>query len=115
MTVNELKQVLDSIAWEEQIDFELSERECGQVSERTNALESKISQIARSLSPALLNELQQDEGYVAWTLRLSPKVPGDRQFERARPYLQHPDATVRYWAVRIIEHIDRPDAAPKDR
>ena len=115
MSVSELKEILDRLAWQEQVDFEMSERDCDQISERTHALESQISEIARGLSPSLLNELQQDDGYVAWALRLSPYVPGDRQRDRARLYFQHPAATVRFWANRIIERMDRPNAAPKDR
>ena len=114
MTVNELKQVLNNMAWEEQIEFEMSERDCTQFSERPAALERKVRQVARNLNSTLLDELQQDEPYVVWALRLSPHVPGDHALERARPFLQHPDGDIRYWAVRIVEHIDRTNVPPKE-
>lgn len=103
MTLDELKERLNELAWDEQMDFEMSERHPETSAEEMEAIERKIKKLAKKLTTRLVDQLEQDEGYVAWALRLSAHVPGDMFAERAQRFTHHPDTNVRYWAVKILQ------------
>jgi hypothetical protein len=103
MTVDELKERLNELAWDEQMDFEISERHSETSVDDMEETEGKIRKLAKKLTTTLLDQLEQDEGYVAWVLRLSPYVPGDKPAGRAERFRHHPDSSVRYWANKILQ------------
>lgn len=100
MTLRELTEQLDRLAWREQMDFEATER--GALSEQA-ALEADIRALARSLTVSLVDELERDGGYPAWVLRLSPHVPGDDPRARARRLAHDRSADVRYLASELLK------------
>jgi len=102
MTVAELKERLNDLSWEEQMEFEMSERGAQGSTDATREIERGVRELARQLTPSLLDQLEQDGGYVVWSLRLSQHVPGDSPSRRAQRFLHHADAGVRYWAAEII-------------
>lgn len=99
MRIDELKTALDELSWREQVDFELRERLPGRPVDP--AIEADARRLARTLTPAVLDELAEHPGYETWVLRLSPAVPGDDPRGRADRYRHHADAEVRYWAGRL--------------
>ncbi len=103
MTVDELKERLNDLAWNEQMDFEMSERFSETSADGMEETERKIHRLAKKLTATLVDQLEQDEGYVVWALRLSTYVPGDVPAERAQRFRHHPDSTVRYWANKITQ------------
>lgn len=102
MTLDELKERLNDLSWEEQMEFEMSERGPHGSTDATRGIERGVQELARQVTPSLLDQLEQDGGYDVWSLRLSPHVPGDSPARRARRFLHHADASVRYWATEII-------------
>jgi|SRR2546423_1354213 len=102
MTVEELKEKLNDLSWEEQMEFEMSERGAQDSTDAMQEIERKMRELARQVTPPLLDQLEQDGGYVVWSLRLSPHVPGDSPARRGRRFLHHADRSVRYWAAEII-------------
>jgi hypothetical protein len=98
MTVEQLKATLDEFSWDEQMEFEMSERDEQSASAMMAEIESRLAALGKELTPGLLDALEQDSGYLVWALRLSPHVPGDIPSGRGRRYLGHPDRNVRYWA-----------------
>jgi len=100
MTFEELKERLNQLSWEEQMEFELSER--GAPDSIDSTVERGIQELARQVTPSLLDQLELDGGYAVWSLRLSPHVPGDSPARRARRFLHHADSNVRYWATELI-------------
>jgi hypothetical protein len=105
MTFDELKEKLNELAWEEQAEFEMSERKDGGTASTMQEIEPKIQELARQITPTLLDMLEQDAGYIVWVLRLSPNVPGDSPAVRARLFLHHSDNNVRFWASEIVKNI----------
>ena len=99
MRIDELTAALDELSWREQVDFELRERRPGRPVDP--AIDDEVRRLARTLTPAMLDELAAHPGYEAWVLRLSPAVPGDDARGRAGRYRHHADAEVRYWAARL--------------
>lgn len=103
MTLQELKQSLNELAWHEQMDFEMSERRNDSGADEMEDTESKIRDLGKKLTTTLLDKLEQDQGYVVWALRLSPHVPGDTPVVRAQRLRNHPETNVRYWAGKIAQ------------
>lgn len=101
MTIDELTRKLDELSWEEQVEFELDDREASS-GDGIDA-DARIRVLASRLSPTLLDKLERTPGYLAWVLRLAPDVPGDRAQARARRHAGDPDGRVRYWARRITD------------
>ncbi len=98
MDIQELIEQLDDLSWQEQMNFELSERDAKFARQTAAEIEHAIQELGGELTPALLDQLEQEDGYVVWALRLSPYVPGDNPSRRAQRYLNHPDSSVRYRA-----------------
>lgn len=102
MTLDKLKERLNELSWEEQMNFEMSERYPENFEDVTAITEHKIQELAQLLTPSLLDSLEREEGYIAWVLRLSPYVPDDSSLQRGQRFLYNPDSRVRYWASEII-------------
>lgn len=100
MTLPELIECLNALAWREQVDDEASER--GSESEQA-VIEADVRALAGSLPVALLDELERDGRYPAWVLRLSPHVPGDDARARARRLAADRSSEVRYLASEILK------------
>ena len=109
MTLQELKQRLNELAWQEQMDFEMSERRNDSDADEMEDTELKIKNLAGKLTTTLLDELEQDEGYVVWALRLSPYVPGDTPVMRAQRFRDHPETNIRYWAAKLAQSNETPE------
>jgi hypothetical protein len=101
MTVDRLKEALDDLSWDEQMDFEMSERPGG-VPPEAGGSDRRLRAIAAEVTVSLLDALEQEAGYAAWALRLSPYVAGDRPASRARRFLNHPNRDVRQRAEEIL-------------
>lgn len=104
MTVHALKERLNELAWTEQVNFELSERHPGASSSSEKEFGQRIRELGQRLSPAMLDALERQEGYLTWVLRLSPYVPGDDADKRAKRHAEHRDSQVRFWANQILDH-----------
>ncbi len=102
MNLHTLRERLDELAWDEQVNFELSERHSGESDTGEEDLQRKIRELAQHLSPAVLDALEGEEGYLTWVLRLSPHVPGDAYRKRAQRYVRHHDSQVRFWATQVL-------------
>jgi hypothetical protein len=105
MTAEELKAKLDEFSWDEQMEFEMSERDEQTASAMMKEIESRLAALGKELTPGLLDILEQDSGYLVWALRLSPHVPGDVAARRGQRYLRHPDSVVRYWA-ELLQRVE---------
>jgi hypothetical protein len=101
MNIKELIERLDDLSWQEQMNFEMSERDSEYARQTASDIECDIREIASEITSTLLDQLEQKEEYVVWALRLSPYVPGDQPSKRGKFYLNHPDSNVRYWAKLI--------------
>jgi hypothetical protein len=102
MRLDELTNLLDELSWDEQVDFEMRERFPDSDSAQQAADDETSRLLGPRLTPALLDALEREDGYLAWVLRLSPYVPGDVPTRRAQRLLHHADSDVRYWAARIM-------------
>ena len=102
MDTNELKRELDEIHWEEQMEFELTEADPQSGESLHFEIQKKIKELAYILSSIDLDNLQQDDDYIIWALRLSPHVPDDDSRSRAKNFLKHRDSQVRFYASEII-------------
>jgi hypothetical protein len=101
MNIEELIERLDDLSWQEQMHFEMSERNPQYALQTVTEIDRSIREIAGEITPVLLDQLERVDEYVAWALRLSPHVPGDNPSQRGQRYLNHPNNNVRYWAERI--------------
>ena len=101
MTIDELIERLDDLSWEEQMNFEMTERDAEYARQIAPEIERAIQELAGVITPVLLDQLEREEGYVVWALRLSPHVPGDNPSQRGQRYLNDPNGNVRYWAEQI--------------
>jgi hypothetical protein len=101
MNIKELIERLDDLSWQEQMNFEMSERNSEYAHQTALDIEGAIRKIASETTSILLDQLEQEEEYVVWALRLSPHVSGDKPSERGKPYLKHSDSNVRFWAELI--------------
>jgi hypothetical protein len=108
MTLAELMERLDQLAWREQIDFEASER--GAPSEDA-AIDAELHRIAAATTVSLLDALERDGRYPAWVLRLSPHVLGDDPVARARRLALDRSSEVRHLATAILRGAQ---AEPRD-
>jgi hypothetical protein len=102
MTLDELKEKLNDLAWEEQMEFEMSERHSEFSEEMMQKIQDYIHEIAQQITPRLLDMLEQEKGYIIWVLRLSPYVRGDDPISRGRRFIHHPDVQVQNWAAEIM-------------
>ena len=100
MTIEELKQHLDAIAWDEQVESELREQVSHPIASETDG---KLRALAAHVDSALLDVLEREEGYLVWTLRLAPFVEHARARDRAQRHLDDPDWTVRQWAGLVAK------------
>jgi hypothetical protein len=100
MTLDELTEQLNHLAWREQIDFEASER--GAASEQPE-IEAAVRALARSLPVELVDDLEREGSHPTWVLRLSPHVPGDDTRARASRLAHHPSYEVRYLANALLD------------
>lgn len=103
MDIGELSEKLDDLAWDEQMAFEMSERNPDAWQEDQRELETKIRRLAESLALADLDALENEPGYEIWSLRLSPFVPGADPIARAHRLSANEDERVRQWARRFLE------------
>jgi hypothetical protein len=94
VTIGDLEKRLDEIAWHEQVESELRERAGALISE----IDAELRALASHVDSSMLDALEQEEGYLVWTLRLAPFVEHARARERATRYLDSPNWHVRYWA-----------------
>ena len=102
MNLNELKVRLNQIAWDEQVNFEVSE--CfSEENDDEKAVEDQLRELGQQLTPSLLDALEQDYAYITWVLRLSPFVPNDEPKRRAKNLVNHQDSQVRYWAQNLLD------------
>ncbi|MEM9006465.1 MAG: hypothetical protein AAGE59_23440 [Cyanobacteria bacterium P01_F01_bin.86] len=102
MNLDELKVHLNQIAWEEQVNFEISER-YSEANDNDAAVEESLRSLGHQLTPSMLDELQQDCGYITWALRLSPFVPNDKSRQRTHSFITHQKSQVRYWANVLLD------------
>lgn len=101
MSLQELKDALDSVAWDEQMDFEQGERD-PEHSRHGLEVEEALRSLGRRVTPPLLDALEREVGYVLWALRLSPYVRGAQASTRASRWLNAADPALRYWADRVF-------------
>jgi hypothetical protein len=103
VTLNKLKKILNDLSWDEQMEFEMSERDPNSSQNMREKINQKIRELAVQLTPSLLDILEQDKGYLVWVLRLSPHVPGDAPKKRAQRFVNHQDSEVRFWANKLMQ------------
>lgn len=100
MTFNELTECLERLAWQEQMDYEATER--GAATEEP-LIEQSLRQLAANTTPNLLDLLEQDGGYSTWLMRLSTYINEDNTPLRARRLLNNPSSEVRYLAEQLLK------------
>jgi hypothetical protein len=99
MTLEELMEDLDRLAWRAQIDFEATER--GAPSEE-DAIAAELRRIAGSITVPVLDALEHNGSHPAWVLRLSPHVRGDDPVVRARRLVHDRSSEVRHLAGQLL-------------
>jgi hypothetical protein len=104
MVVSELKKRLDEIAWQEQVEHELSDRGSSSSPPDLGRIGELLRTLAEAVDVTLLDAIEKEEGYLVWALRLAPFVDPAHAKQRARPYLRSENFHVRYWA-RTIERL----------
>jgi hypothetical protein len=104
MNLQELIERIDDLSWQEQMEFEMSERDSQYAQWTATEIEHIIQEVASETSPGLLDQLELEEAYIVWALRLSLHVRDDNPLRRGHRYMEHPNSNVRYWANRIISH-----------
>jgi len=97
MFLEELKSSLDRVGWGEHVEAELSER----IPDSTGNLKltTELRALAARVDEDLLSELEQEDGYLIWTLRLAPLVDAHFAARLAQKYISHDDWSIRYWAT----------------
>jgi hypothetical protein len=103
MDLDELKAALDQVAWREQVEDEVAERD--PASWDDTEIVAALRRLAEEVGPALLDELERSPGYMVWALRLSPWVPGAHSRARALRHLDSADGEIRYWALWLLDSI----------
>ena len=101
MNAEELRSIVDTVAWREQVEFELGERYPGHPDDA--AVQAELRRVGATVTPRLLDALQDSDGYGVWALRLAPYVAGEDAAARARRHLEDPDPDTRYWARRLLD------------
>jgi hypothetical protein len=101
VNTDQLKSIVDAVAWREQAEFELGERYPGHPDDA--AIRDELRRVGATVTPQLLDALQDCYGYGGWALRLAPYVAGDDAAARARRHLDDPDPDTRYWARRMLD------------
>lgn len=101
MNADQLRSLVDSVAWREQAEFELGERYPGHPDDA--AVEAELRRVGATVTPGLLDALEDSYGYGVWALRLARYVAGDDAAARARRHLDDPDPELRYWARRLLD------------
>ena len=102
MTLNELKKKLDDLSWGEQMEFEVSERDEEFAADMRDEIQKDIQQLAKQLTPLILDNLEKDKPYIFWVLRLSLCMDEDDSFGRGQRFYHHPDSRVRFWATKTL-------------
>lgn len=101
MDIDLLKAKLNEIGWDEHINFELSERYSEKSNDET-IVEGKLRELGQQITSTMLDKLEQADGYIIWSLRLSPFVPSDEPKHRAQRFVHHENSQVRYWANKLL-------------
>lgn len=102
MTLEQLKQALDDIGWDEHAAIEANEGRSPTDQVEIDTVQ-RLRQIGSQLTSAELDSLERHSGYASWVLRLSPFVAGDDPTLRARNYKNDANGDVRFWAARILD------------
>lgn len=106
MNLATLLKLLEELAWDEQVEFEMGERHPESVEESIADIERKIQELGARLSPELLDALEAHEDCdPRWLLRLCPYVTRDDWRARATRFLDNEDSEVRYWAKYVLERM----------
>jgi hypothetical protein len=101
VNIGELRSIVDGVAWREQAEFELGERYPGHPDDA--AIQAELRRLGGTVTPALLDALEDSSGYAVWALRLAPNVPGDDPRARARRHVDDTDPETRHWARRLLD------------
>lgn len=101
VTIRELRQRLNEIAWLEQVEDELDERPGLGSSPALESIDVKLRSLASSIDSTLLDALEKEEGYLIWVLRLASFVEPEHARQRAHPYVHSANWRVQYWARKI--------------
>jgi hypothetical protein len=71
VTLDELKQRLDTIAWQEQVEAELSEKPSLASPPDLSLVDQALRALALQLGAGQLDQLEGEAGYLVWCLRLA--------------------------------------------
>lgn len=102
MSLEELKGELDRISWLEQVDQEISERPNINSKPSQDIVNKQLSRLASLLNYTLVGELEWEDGYLVWSMRLALLMDPTYAKQRARLYVGSPDPHVRYWVQSIL-------------
>lgn len=98
MQIDDLKQRLNAIAWQEQIEAELSERPSIGSPADPSLVEGQLRALAASVDEALLDELEREAGYLIWCLRVAFFVDPAAAKQRAQRHVNSTNWRLRHWA-----------------
>ena len=101
MRIDELKQRLNAIGWQEQVDAELAERPSMASRVDPETVVAALLALAASVDDALLDELESEPGYEIWCLRLAASRDTATAQLRAQRYVDSTNWRLRHWARRI--------------
>jgi hypothetical protein len=99
--IDELKQQLNAIAWQEQVEAELGERPSIESPADPSVVEVQLRTLAAFVDEAMLDELEREAGYLVWCLRLAPFVDRAAAKQRAQRHVHSTNWHLRHWARRI--------------
>ncbi len=105
MGIEELKNQLDRMGWLEQTDQEITERPNISSDPSPDLIYNELSKLASSVDNTILGELEMEEGYLVWTLRLAMLAEPAYVKQRTQLYMNIPDCEVQYWALKIVREI----------
>jgi hypothetical protein len=111
MLLADLIARLDDIAWDEQLDSELRDRNPGAWATTTDETEQALAKLGAQLDSPILSDLERIAGYEVWALRLSPYVADDPTATRLLRLREHRNPAVRSW-VAVLSRRRAPP--PKD-
>jgi hypothetical protein len=101
--IDQLKQSLDRIGWQAQVEAQISERPGFGSPPDLSIVEAQLRTLAPCVDEALLDALEREPGYLVWSLRLAHVTEPARAAQRARRHLDSANWTVRQWACRIAD------------
>lgn len=100
-----LTQKLNEIAWEEQMNFWISEKypeTTEENRENIKRVERMLTNLGHQVTSTMLDKLeQQDE--IEWSLRLSAYVDTDDSVARAKKYINHKRSVIRALANMLLQ------------